>query len=121
PVAGGTTYIVATESEPGVITHTALGRFIFGPLLPSQRPALEQLHERCTAAGIGATLSEWILQDIWTKFARLTVFSGMTAVTRCPIGVIRADPELWAMFQQAANESVAVARARGIDLPATLP
>jgi hypothetical protein len=32
--------------------------------------------------------------DIWTKFARLSVFSGMTAVTRSPIGVIRADPDL---------------------------
>ena len=32
-VAGGTTYIVATISEPGVITHMALGRLIFGALL----------------------------------------------------------------------------------------
>lgn len=120
-VAGGTTYIVATISAPGVITHTALGRLIFGPLQPAQRPLLEQLHERCRAAGIDATQSDRILSDIWMKFARLTVFSGMTAVTRCPIGPIHADPELWGMFQRAVAESVAVARARGIDLPHTLP
>jgi 2-dehydropantoate 2-reductase len=116
-VAGGTTYIVATISEPGVITHTALGRLIFGPLQPSQRPVLQKFHERCVKAGIDATLSERVLSDIWMKFARLTVFSGMTAVTRCPIGPIRGDPELWGMFKRAVAESVAVARARGIDLP----
>lgn len=119
-VAGGTTYIVATISEPGVITHTALGRLIFGPLHEAQRPVLEQLQARCQTAGIDATLSERILSDIWMKFARLTVFSGMTAVTRCSIGPIHDDPELWAMFRRAVAESVAVARARGIDLPATM-
>ncbi len=121
PVAGGTTYIVAAISDPGAITHTALGRLIFGSLQPAQQPALERLYERCKAAGIDATLSDRILSDIWMKFARLTVFSGMTAVTRCPIGPIREDPELWAMFRQAIAESVAVARAKGIDLPETMP
>ena len=106
-VAGGTTYIVATIESPGVIRHTALGRLVFGPLHEAQRPMLERLLERCRAAGVDAALSDRILTEIWMKFARLTVFSGMTSVTRCPLGVIREDPDLWAMFQRAIAESVA--------------
>ena len=42
----------------------------------------------------------------------------MTAVTRSPIGPLRDDPDLWAMFQAAMLEGMAVARAKGIALPA---
>ncbi len=51
--------------------------------------------------------------EIWAKFASLTVFSGMTTVTRSPIGVIANDPELSAMMTAAMQESFAVARASG--------
>ncbi|MGE4053853.1 MAG: ketopantoate reductase family protein [Vicinamibacterales bacterium] len=119
-VAGGTTYIVASIAEPGVIRHTALGRLIFGPLQPGQLPVLEKLNERCRAAGIDATLSQEVLSEIWMKFARLTVFSGMTSLTRCPIGAVVSDPDLWSMFQRAVHESVAVARGRGVTLPQSM-
>ena len=54
---------------------------------------------------------------IWSKFVGLSVFSGMTAVTRSSIGSLRDDPDLWAMFQAAMLEGMAVARAKGIVLP----
>ena len=54
---------------------------------------------RASTAGFQSTLSDNIQVDIWTKFVRLSVFSGMTAVTRCPIGVIVNDPKLLAMLK----------------------
>jgi 2-dehydropantoate 2-reductase len=118
-VAGGTTYIVAGIEAPGVVRHTALGRLIFGPLDESQRPMLEALLDRCRRARVDAVLSDRITADIWAKFVRLTAFSGMTAVTRRPIGELQSDPELWTMTESAVCESLAVARARGIPLPDT--
>jgi len=118
--AGGTTQIVATIAEPGVIRHGALGRLAVGPLQEGQRALLERLYERAKAAGIDAVLSGEILIEIWAKFARLTAFSGMTSVTRCPLGPLRRDTDLWAMTKAAVFESVAVARAKGIPLPASL-
>jgi 2-dehydropantoate 2-reductase len=118
-VAGGTCYVAAVISEPGVIRHTAMGRLIFGPVSGPPPPLLEELRDVCARAGIDATLSERILLEIWAKFARLTVFSGMTAVTRSPIGVVRDDPELRAMFEDALHESIAVARGRQVPLPST--
>jgi 2-dehydropantoate 2-reductase len=119
-VAGGTAYVSAVIAEPGVIRHTAMGRLIFG-MLDGSRPALlEELLQACGRAGFEATLSDRILAEIWAKFARLTVFSGMTSVTRSPIGVVYGDPELFAMMEAALRESIAVARAKKIPLSSGL-
>ena len=119
-VACGTAYLAAVIGEPGVIRHTAMDRLIFGPLDGIRSPLLERLLDACRPAGFEATLSDRIEVDIWSKFARLTVFSGMTSVTRSPIGPLRSDPDLLAMMQAALLESIAVGRAKGVPLPVTL-
>jgi len=116
-VAGGTAYVSAVIAEPGVIRHTAMGRLAFGPLDGQRLAALEALRDACARAGIEATLSDRIFVDIWAKFVRLTVLSGMTCIARSPIGVVRSDPDLRAMMEAAAHESVAVARGKQIPLP----
>jgi 2-dehydropantoate 2-reductase len=116
-VAGGTAYVAAVIAEPGLIRHTAMGSLIFGPLDGGGSPLLDRLVEACHLAGFGVTLSDDIMVDIWAKFARLTVFSGMTALTRCPVGPLRDDPDLLAMMRAALLESIAVARAKGVPLP----
>ena len=119
-VAGGTTYIVSVVAEPGVIRHGALGRLIFGALDGSKPPLLVELLEACKRANIDAVLSERINVDIWSKFARLTVFSGLTSVARLPLGPLRQPPEVRALMQAALEESVAVGRAIGVPLPDSL-
>ena len=116
-VAGGTAYVAAVIAEPGLIRHTAMGSIIFGPLDGERSPLLDRLLEACRHAGFGVTLSDHIMADIWAKFVRLTVFSGMTALTRCSIGPLRDDPDLLAMMRAALVESIAVARAKGVPLP----
>ncbi len=115
--AGGTCYVSAVIAEPGVIRHTAMDHLIFGELDGSRSPRLEWLLEACRPAGFQATLSTDINVAIWTKFIKLSCFSGMTAVTRSPLGVIRDDPELFAMLKVAAKETMTVAQAKGIAVP----
>jgi 2-dehydropantoate 2-reductase len=115
--AGGTWYVAAVVSEPGVVRHTAMGRLIFGELDGRRSPRLERLLEACQPAKFNSTLSENIHVDIWTKFVRLSVFSGMTSVTRSPIGVIVNDDDLLAMLKAAVRETTAVAQARGVPVP----
>ena len=107
----------AVVSEPGVIRHTALGRIVVGPLDGQRHPVLEQLVEAGNRSGFDATLSDRIEVDIWSKFARLTVLSGMTTLARSPIGVVRDDPELFAMMEAALRESIAVAHGKQVPLP----
>ena len=118
--AGGVSYVSAVIAEPGVIRHTAMDHLMFGELDGSRSPRLEALLEACRPAGFQATLSTDITVDIWTKFVRLSVFSGMTAVTRGPIGVIVNDPELLEMLKAAARETMAVAHAKGVAVPGTI-
>jgi 2-dehydropantoate 2-reductase len=117
--AGGTCYVSAVIAEPGVIRHTAMDHLIFGELDGTRTARLEWLLEACRPAGFQATLSTDITLDIWAKFVRLSVFSGMTAVTRSPLGVLRDDPDLFAMLTDAVRETMAVARAKGIAMPAS--
>ena len=118
--AGGVSYVSAVIAEPGVIRHTAMDHLIFGMPDGSRSPQLEALLEACRPGGFQATLSQDITVDIWTKFVRLSVFSGMTAVTRGPIGVIVTDPELLGMLRAAVRETMAVAHAKGIAVPRTI-
>ena len=115
-VAGGTAYLAAVVTEPGVIRHTAMDHLVFGEVDGTRSPRLERLLEACRLAGFQATLSEHIEIDIWSKFVRLSTLSGMTTVTRSPIGPLRDDPDLFAMWQAALLETMAVARARGVPL-----
>jgi 2-dehydropantoate 2-reductase len=116
-VVGGTAYVSAVIDEPGVIRHTAMGRMTFGALDANHPQPLRSLYETCVTAGVDAKLSERINVDIWAKFVRLTVFSGMTCIARAPIGVIRDSPDLRSIMDAAVHESVAVARGKQIHLP----
>jgi len=118
--AGGVSYVSAVIAEPGVIRHTAMDHLIFGMPDGSASPQLDALLEACRPAGFQATLSRDITVDIWTKFVRLSVFSGMTAVTRGPIGVIVNDPDLLEMLKAAVRETLAVAHARGVAVTGTI-
>ena len=116
-VAGGIAYITAVVAAPGVIRHTSLDTLIFGELDGRPSPRLAQLAAAGQAAGFVAKLSSDIHADLWSKFIRLTVFSGMTSATRSPLGVLRSHPALQQMMESAWHEGIAVARARHVRLP----
>ena len=116
-VAGGVAHVFAVIAEPGVIRHTALDLIIVGELDGVPRPRLEQLQALARQAGFECRLTDQIDVEIWLKFVRLSAFSGMTAVSRSPLGVIREDPDLFAMLQAAVMEGMAVAHAKKIQFP----
>ncbi|MBF0094234.1 MAG: 2-dehydropantoate 2-reductase [Alphaproteobacteria bacterium] len=116
-VAGGATYIMSEVAEPGVIAHMGTNaKLIFGELDGRGSKRLADFHAACGKARIDAVLSNRIMTDIWSKFSFLAAHSGMTALTRKPIGAIRSDPDTRAMFQAAVEEVCAVAKAKGVSL-----
>jgi len=117
-VMGGSAYIATHIKSPGVIEHTGtMARLRFGALLPGQRAAAAGFLEACKKAGINAELNEDIALVNWEKFVFLVAVSGTTALARAPLGVVRSDPDLRWMFEQAMREAWDVARRRGIKLP----
>ena len=116
-VMGGSAYIASRIAGPGVIEHIGqMARLQFGPLLPSQRPAAEQFLSACKEAKINAELTDDITRANWEKFVFLVALSGATASSRAPLGVVRADPDLRWLFEQAMRETWNVGRARGVKL-----
>src|SRR5271165_443422 len=116
-VLGGAAYIAATIAEPGVIVHTGqMARLRFGPVLPAQEGPARSFLQACTEARIDAELVADVRRVLWEKFVLLTALSGVTSATRQPIGAIRSDPDLRAVFEAAMAEAWAVGRARGVAL-----
>ena len=116
-VAGGVAYVVATVDAPGHVRHTTADRLVFGEMDGRLSDRLRAFQAAGQRAGFVAELSPRIQTDLWVKFVRLGTWSGMTAVTRSPMGVIRDDPTLLAMMDAALDEAMAVGRARGITFP----
>ena len=89
-VAGGAAYIVVVVDAPGRMRHTTRQHIVFGERTGERSPRLAAFEEACRRAGFEATLSTTVETDLWIKFVRLATWSGMTAVTRSPMGVVRA-------------------------------
>jgi 2-dehydropantoate 2-reductase len=116
-VMGGSAYIASRISEPGVIEHIGqMARLQFGALVPSQRPAAERFLAACKESKLNAEIAEDIVAANWEKFVFLVALSTATAASRAPLGVIRGDPDLRWMMEQAMRETWAVGRARGVKL-----
>ena len=119
-VAGGTAYIVVVVDQPGHIRHTTSQQIVFGERDGSRSPRLVAFEEACARAGFQGKASTEIATDLWVKLVRLSTWSGMTSVARSPMGIVRADKDLYAMMIAAIEETIAVGRARGIKFPPTL-
>jgi 2-dehydropantoate 2-reductase len=116
-VLGGAAYIAATIAEPGVIVHTGqMARLRFGAVLPAQAALARSFLQVCMDAGIDAELVADVRRVLWEKFVFISALSGVTSATRQPIGAIRSDPDLRAVFEAAMGEAWAVGRARGTAL-----
>ncbi len=116
-VLGGSAYIATRIAAPGVIEHIGqMARLQFGPLMDSQRRVAEEFLSLLKKSGVNAEISDDIVRSNWEKFTFLVALSSTTAAARVPLGVIRADPDLKRMLEQAMREVWTLARARGIRL-----
>jgi len=116
-VLGGSAYIATRVKAPGVIEHSGeMSRLQFGPVLPSQEEKAEAFLAACREAKINAEIPDDIVRANWEKFVFLVAVSSATALARAPLGVVRSDPDLRWLFEQAMRETWRLGRARGVAL-----
>jgi 2-dehydropantoate 2-reductase len=114
-VIGGLAAVSSVVKEPGVIEHRAgpdviqLGE-LDGP--PSARA--ERIAEALRRAGVKAQVRPDMRVALWEKFVLICGLSGLTALTRLPIGAVLACPETRSLFRQVMEETEAVGRAEGV-------
>ena len=119
-VAGGAAYIVVVIDQPGHLRHTTAQQLVFGERDGKRSDRLVAFEQAGIRAGYQAKASTDVQADLWTKFVRLATWSGMTTVTRAPMGVIRDTPATYDMMMAAIDEVIAVGKAKGINFPADL-
>jgi 2-dehydropantoate 2-reductase len=120
-VVGGVAYLLSVIEAPGRIRHTGtMARIVFGELDGRASARCEAFRAACAYAGIDVELSGDIEAALWAKFAVLCPHTGMTALTRLPIGPLREDPDCRALLERGVGEVIAVAEARGVALPEAL-
>jgi 2-dehydropantoate 2-reductase len=118
-VMGGVCYVATTIARPGAILQTGpMQRVVVGEYdgKPSERARL--LHEALLKSGANAELSTDVRRAIWEKYVFLVGISATTAAMRSTIGPIRKNARTRAFLHDVFRETVAVARAQGIALPA---
>jgi 2-dehydropantoate 2-reductase len=117
-VVAGLAYIATVISSPGVINHTSpFAQMRCGRIDGSDDAPLNAFADAAKAAGIDIKVSVNVARELWQKFVFLVALSGMTSASRMALGPIREDTDTRAFFQALMHEVIAVARAKGVELP----
>jgi 2-dehydropantoate 2-reductase len=113
----GICYIFVARVAPGVVRHSGIHPLIiFGERDNRRTARVEALREWLERAGVRVTVPPDIDAEVWRKFVFGATTSGLGAVTRAPMGLLRELPETRPLFVQGMREIVAVAQACGIAL-----
>jgi 2-dehydropantoate 2-reductase len=115
-IVGGVIYLGTVIDRPGVIRNTGgIKR-----LIADRRggPAIAAFVEACNrCVGLDAETTDDHPRAMWEKYVTLVAMSGSTGLTRRPAGDILKNPETRRFLRMLIEETIAVARARGIALP----
>jgi len=117
-VLGGLCGLFCYVAKPGHIVHAGTDPFLkFGEQDNHRSQRVELLLDTFARAGVKAEIPPNIQVAMWMKFLLITVWSGMGAVTRAPVGIWRSLPDTREIAEKSLQEIIAVAAARDISLP----
>jgi len=120
-VLGGLCGTFSWIEAPGKIRNIGTASFIkFGELDCRSSERTEGLRQLFAKAGVKVDIPANVHTALWEKFLLVTSFGGVGAVSRAPIGIVRATPETRLLLEQCMKEVSAVARARRIQLSDTV-
>ena len=118
-VLGGLCRILAYVTGPGEIRHAAVEPYLaFGELDGTRSERAEALRRAfARTTGVTVEIPADIRAAMWSKFLFITPVSGLGALTRVPIGILRTTRETRQLLVEALREIVALAAAVGVVLP----
>ena len=113
----GVTYVDAVLKNPGVVAELG-GRcsIIFGDVTGNLTSNATEVRDALCDAGIDVNLSSDVRKELWNKLIFICALSGMTCITRVPIGQVLSMPETLDLTWKVMLETEAVGRAHGVDL-----
>jgi 2-dehydropantoate 2-reductase len=118
-VLGGLTEISAVRIGPGIVERRSpFQRVVVGERAGGASERAERIASVFREAGAEARASNDITADLWRKLAFIATMSAACGLARTSIGPVREAPLGNLLIERALREVTAVARARGVPLPA---
>lgn len=120
-VLGGICRIFASIVGPGHVRHSGVQPYVgFGELGGGSSVRAERLRDAFNRArGVTAEVLPDVRGAMWRKFMFIASMSGVGAVTRAPVGILRSRPETRRLLEEAVAEVRTLAVASGVALPAS--
>jgi 2-dehydropantoate 2-reductase len=119
-VLGGVAYIGVSIVEPGVLSHTAEGRIVFGEMQGGISDRVKHLEQTFREAGLPAEISSNIQAILWGKLVWNAAFNALNTLVGGEVKLLVERPETRALARQVMEEVRAVAVANGVPLPEDL-
>jgi len=120
-VLNGCVYIGSSIEGPGVVHHKGgTGQLFFGPDRNEDVEKFRYLEGLLRGAGIKADLVEDVAVQLWTKYIFVSPFAGITSLRGKTFGAVLENDEDRKMLQGLMAEIEAVAKAKGVRLPADI-
>jgi 2-dehydropantoate 2-reductase len=118
-ILAGLTVISVAKVAPGVIERKSDFRsVVLGERFGGKSERAERIAAAFRETGSDTRVSDNILFDLWQKFLFLSTIAGACGIARAPIGAVRDAPMGILLLERAVRETAAVARGRGVNLPA---
>ncbi len=113
----GVTSLGASLIKEGTVRLGGMGKTMLGFLTDAgseENARLRQVRDIMNSAGTETEISPDILAAIWNKLLVNAGINALTAIHRCPNGMLLENHDLHETLVKAVNEAAAVARAKGI-------
>lgn len=116
-VLGGLCFVCLNRLAPGFVSHTAGGRLSIGEFRPDDRGRGVEIVRRFKEAGISAEPGEPLAAAQWRKLVWNIPFNGL-AITGGGVttDVLLDSPEIESRIRSLMAETIAAAKAQGLDL-----
>lgn len=121
-LADGTIRVFSHLEAPGAVVQTAGQCSVVVGMRDGSRPAaLDAAAELLNRAGIETKVTDHIVRASWNKYVTMGSNSCVFCWYDGPAGKVLADPDHEKVIRAVIGEMTAVAAAKGVDLPASLP
>jgi 2-dehydropantoate 2-reductase len=116
-------YVAAEMTAAGVVKHAGRGDLIIGDASrrgessDQRRRDIERVAHVFVRAGVPCRISASIERDLWTKMVMNCAYNAISALSRTRYGRLVADRGTREVMRQAIEETVAVARGLGVEMP----
>lgn len=116
-IAGGLCKLISSIVGAGHIKHTGVVPYVaLGELDGSASARVDGIYDAFKSAEVTVEKSESIQTAIWEKFLFIAAWSGVGAVTRVPVGMIRENNSTRNLLISSMQEIASVALSQGVGL-----